>query len=186
MPDNVVSTDTIRCYRNFLNIAELKDTAGIAIRSIRKGGRLETQMVAEANCGFITTFMMSDQKASGSILFIGVLWLLGSLYYIRRYKPATAQGLSYGGIVFHNDIFSTLSGEQIRLTPMQHSLLKMFIITETHTLSKQEICEQLWPKKPDACDTLYTLIRRIKPIIETHSTLKIESDRGKSYSLKLK
>lgn len=80
----------------------------------------------------------------------------------------------------------TLSGKQIHLTPMQHSLLKMFITSDTHTLSKQEICDQLWPKKPDASDTLYTLIKRIKPIIETHSTLKIESDRGKSYSLKLK
>ena len=27
MPDNVVTTDTIRCYRNCLTIAELKDTA---------------------------------------------------------------------------------------------------------------------------------------------------------------
>lgn len=39
-------------------------------------------------------------------------------------------------------------------------------------------------QKPDASDTLYTLIRRIKPIIEAHSSLKIESDRGKSYILK--
>ena len=53
-------------------------------------------------------------------------------------------------------------------------------------VGKQEICDRLWPKKPDASDTLYTLVRRIKPIIEAHSSLKIESDRGKSYSLKLK
>ena len=53
-------------------------------------------------------------------------------------------------------------------------------------VGKQEICDQLWPKKPDASDTLYTLIRRIKPIIEVHSSLKIESDRGKSYSLRIK
>ena len=83
-------------------------------------------------------------------------------------------------------MFLTQSGEQIHLTPMQHSLLKMFITADTHILSKQEICDRLWPKKPDANDTLYTLIRRIKPIIEAHSTLKIESDRGKSYSLILK
>ena len=57
---------------------------------------------------------------------------------------------------------------------------------DTHTLSKQDICERLWPKKPDASDTLYTLIRRIKPIVETNSRLKIESDRGRNYSLRLK
>ena len=187
MPDNVVTKDTIRCYRNCLTIAELKDTAGIAIRTVRRDGRLETKLVAEANCSFATTFMMSDQKASGSILFVGMLWLLGSLWYVRRNRPELiVQGLSYGGIVYHNDMFMTQSGEQIHLTPMQHSLLKMFITAETHTLSKQEICNRLWPKKPDANDTLYTLIRRIKPILETHSTLKIESDRGKSYSLKIR
>ena len=187
MPDNVVTTDTIRCYRNCLTIAELKDTAGIAIRTVRRDGRLETKLVAEANCSFATTFMMSDQKASGSILLVGMLWLLGSLWYVRRNRPELiVQGLAYGGIVYNNDKFMTQSGEQIHLTPMQHSLLEMFITAETHTLSKQEICNRLWPKKPDANDTLYTLIKRIKPILETHSTLKIESDRGKSYSLKIR
>ena len=187
MPDNVVTTDTIRCYRNCLTIAELKDTAGIAIRTVRRDGRLETKLVAEANCSFATTFMMSDQKASGSILLVGMLWLFGSLWYVRRNRPELiVQGLAYGGIVYNNDKFMTQSGEQIHLTPMQHSLLEMFITAETHTLSKQEICNRLWPKKPDANDTLYTLIKRIKPIVEANSTLKIESDRGKSYSLKIR
>ena len=188
MPDNVVTTDTIRCYRNCLTIAELKDTAGIAMRTVRRDGRLETKLVAEANCSFATTFMMSDQKASGSLLMVGMLWLLGSLWYVRRNRPEliVQGGLSYGGIVYNNDKFMTQSGEQIHLTPMQHSLLEMFITAETHTLSKQEICARLWPKKPDANDTLYTLIKRIKPIIEAHSALKIESDRGRSYSLKIK
>ena len=187
MPNNVVTTDTIRCYRNCLTIAELKDTAGIAIRTVRRDGRLETKLVAEANCSFATTFMMSDQKASGSILLVGMLWLFGSLWYVRRDRPELiVQGLAYGGIVYNNDKFMTQSGEQIHFTPMQHSLLEMFITAETHTLSKQEICNRLWPKKPDANDTLYTLIKRIKPILETHSTLKIESDRGKSYSLKIR
>ena len=187
MPDNVVTTDTIRCYRNCITIAELKDTAGIAMRSVYRDGRLETKLVAEANCSFATTFVMSDQKASGSLLMVGMLWLLGSLWYVRRKRPELiVQGLSYGGIVYHNDKFLTKSGEQIRLTPMQHSLLEMFITAETHTVSKQEICDKLWPKKPDANDTLYTLIKRIKPILETHSTLKLESDRSKSYSLKIR
>ena len=92
---------------------------------------------------------------------------------MKRKRPElVAQGLSYGGIVLNGDKFMTLSGEQIRLTPMQHSLLEMFMLTDTHTLSKQEICDRLWPKKPDASDTLYTLVRRIKPIIEAHSSLK--------------
>lgn len=186
MPDNVVTTDTIRCYRNCLTIAELRDTAGIAMRTVRKDGRLETTLVAEANCGFATTFVLSDQRASGSLFVVGMLWLLGSLWYAKRKRSELMVGLSYGGIVYNDGKFTTLSGEQIRLTPMQHSLLEMFITNDTHTLSKQEICDRLWPKKPDASDTLYTLIRRIKPIIEANGALKIESDRGKSYSLKIK
>lgn len=52
MPDDVVTADTIRCYRNCLTIAALKDTAGIAMRTVRKDGRWETKLVAESNCGF--------------------------------------------------------------------------------------------------------------------------------------
>ena len=184
---DVVSADTIRCYRNYLTIAELKDTACIAMRTVRRGERQETEMVAEANCDFMTVFMLSDQRASGGLLFAGILWMMGSLWYMRRFKPELLlEGISYGGLVYANDRFMTIKGEQIRLTPMQHTLLEMFMNSEDHSLSKQEICDRLWPKKPDASDTLYTLIKRVKPIIEEHSNLKTESDRGKSYALELR
>lgn len=187
MQCDVVSADTIRCYRNYLTIAELKDTACIAMRIVRRGARQETEMVAEANCDFMTVFMLSDQRASGVLLFVGIVWMMGSLWYMRRFKPELLlEGISYGGLVYANDKFMTSNGEQIRLTPMQHSLLEMFMNSEDHSLSKQEICDRLWPKKPDASDTLYTLIKRVKPIIEEHSNLKIESDRGKSYTLKFR
>lgn len=187
MSGHVVTQDTIQCYRNFLTIPQLRDTAGIAMRTVRRDERLETELVAEANCSFSTTFRMSDQRASASFLMASLLWLLGSMWYVRRNKPQyIARGVSYGGIIFCDDKFATQSGEPIHLTPMQHSLLEMFMTTDTHTLSKQDICDRLWPKKPDASDTLYTLIRRIKPVIECHSNLKIESDRGKSYALVLR
>lgn len=187
MPCDAISADTIRCYRKNLTIAELKDTACIAMRIVRRGEKQETEMVAEANCDFMTVFMLSNQRASGALLFVGFLWLMGSLWYMRRFKPELlVQGISYGGITYANKKFLTSKGEQIRLTPMQHTLLEMFINSESHSLDKQEICDRLWPKKPDASDTLYTLIKRVKPIIEANSDLKIKSDRGKSYSLELK
>jgi hypothetical protein len=187
MPTNVVNADTISCYRSHLTIAELKDTACIAMTAVSRAGRQETQMVAQANCGFMTVLMLSDQRASGALLLAGILWMMGSLWYMRRFKPELfAAGLSYGGIVFAADKFLTAKGDSIHFTPMQHSLMEMFMTTESHSLSKQEICDRLWPKKPDASDTLYTLIKRVKPILEANSNLKIESDRGKSYTLKLK
>ncbi|MCQ2197032.1 MAG: helix-turn-helix domain-containing protein [Bacteroidaceae bacterium] len=187
VPCDVVSADTIRCYRNHLSIAELKETACIAMRTVGKGDTQEAEMVAEANCDFITVLKLSDQRASVSLFVAGVLWLLTSVWYVRRHREAPmVQGLCYGGIVYDNHKFTTLAGEQIRLTPMQHSLMEMFMNAEDHTLSKQEICDRLWPRKPDASDTLYTLIKRVKPVIEANTQLKIESDRGKSYSLEMR
>lgn len=187
MPCDVVSADTIRCYRDNITIAEIKETACLAMRTIRKGNRHETELIAEANCDFSTVLMLSDQRASASLMLVGLLWLIGSTVYIRRHKPELiVQGITYGGLIFSNDRFSNATGERIHLTPMQHTLLEMFLKSDDHTLTKQEICDRLWPKKPDANDTLYTLIRRIKPIIEANSNLKIESDRGRSYSLEIR
>ena len=187
MPCDVVSADTIRCYRNNITIAELRDTAYLAMRTVRKGNRQETELIAEANCDFTTIFMLSDQRASASLVVISMLWLIGSTLYVHRHKPELiVQGIAYGGLIFNNDRFCNATGERIHLTPMQHTLLEMFLKSDDHTLTKQEICDRLWPKKPDANDTLYTLIRRIKPIIEANSNLKIESDRGRSYSLEVR
>ena len=69
---------------------------------------------------------------------------------------------------------------------MQEQLIRMFWNAPSHALTKEEICTALWPKKDDANDTLYTLIRRVKPIIESHTNLRIVADRGKSYSLEIK
>ena len=143
--------------------------------------------VINADTIVLTIFALSDQRASGALLFAGLLWMMCSLWYMRRFKPEMfAEALSYGGIVFANDKFITAKGEPIHFTPMQHCLMEMFMMTESHSLSKQEICDRLWPKKPNASDTLYTLIKRVKPILEAYSNLKIESDRGRSYALKLK
>lgn len=187
MQCDVISADTIQCYRSHLTIAELRDTACIAMCTVRREGERAEEIVAQANCGFLTILKLSDQRASATLLCIGLLWLAGSMWYMRRFHPQPiAQGICYGGIVYVGDRFTTAGGKPIRLTPMQHSLLQMFMDADGHTLSKQEICDRLWPKKPDASDTLYTLIRRIKPVIEAHSNLRIECDRGKSYSLNIK
>lgn len=87
MPCDVVTADTIRCYRNNITIAELKETACLAMRTIRKGNRHETELIAEANCDFTTVLMLSDQRASASFMLVGILWLIGSTLYIRRHKP---------------------------------------------------------------------------------------------------
>ena len=79
-------------------------------------------------------------------------------------------------------MFLTLDNKEVSLTPMQRQLLTMFFQADNHQLSKQIIADALWPKKPDASDTLYTLIRRIRPILADNG-LKITSGRGKDYQL---
>ena len=185
LPCDVVTTDTIKCYRDFITIKEIRDTACIAMRTISKDGRQETELIADAGCNFSTILCMSDQRASGATLFVALLWLIVSSVYVKRHRPELiVQGIVYGGMIFDKKHFHDMNGKQIHLTPMQHELMEMFFVSDDHTLSKQDICDHLWPKKPDASDTLYTLIKRLKPIVESHSNLKIESDRGKAYSLK--
>ena len=102
----------------------------------------------------------------------------------QHLSPKTIQ---YGGMNYAESEgnFYDAQGQRIRLTPMQRQLMEMFFRADNHVLTKAEICDALWPKKDDASDTLYTLIRRLKPVVEQHSCLKIESDRGRAYELKV-
>lgn len=184
---NVVTADTIRCYRSHITIAEVRDTASISIRVARKGNLEIPKLTAEANCSFPVIFMLSNQKPSALLFCLGLLWLICSSLYLRRNHPQLFNSSHvYGGLILHDQQILTINGTPVHLTPMQFDLLEMFISSETHTLTKQEICDKLWPKKPDANDTLYTLIRRTRPILEAHSSLRFESNRGKSYSLVIK
>ena len=69
---------------------------------------------------------------------------------------------------------------------MQQQFINLLWKAPSHTLSKKEICDALWPGKEDDNDTLYTLVRRLKPVIEQHTDLKIAADRCGRYILKIK
>ena len=124
-------------------------------------------------------------------MVLAILWAISCYVYKRRHPEVglvvgkSGNCIAFGGLSFIPDdgTFLTEEGTEVRLTPMQQQLMEMFFRSPSHSLSKQDICDTLWPKKPDASDTLYTLIRRIKPILERHSHIKIESDRGRAYVL---
>lgn len=69
---------------------------------------------------------------------------------------------------------------------MQRDLMRLFFDTPSHTLRKSDICDALWPKKPDASDTLYTLVRRLKTMLHDRTNLEIDSERGLSYRLRIR
>lgn len=190
-PSCVVDADTIRVYRSHIITAEVRDTASISVKTIQRDGSEVAVLEAHAGYSFLTLWGLSDQRPAGMLAAVAVLWLMGCWWYRRRHPEvqlvvtASDNRVMFGGLSFlpESGTFLADDGTQLRLTPMQRQLMEMFFRSPSHTLSKQDICNTLWPKKPDANDTLYTLIRRLKPVIEGQSQLKIESDRGKSYRL---
>ena len=172
---DVISADTIQVFNSHLQIEGLRGNAVLAVDT--KKGFSPRPQVSTA-----TILSLSDQRPSMILWSMVFLWSLFCLYQHRR---LSALGL-YGGMMLQDGRFVNAKGCEVKLTPMQQHLMEMLWQSPSHQLSKAEICDALWPKKPDASETLYTLIRRLKPIIEEHSDLKIESDRGKSYGLTIR
>ena len=178
----VITQDTIRTFNSNLQMAELRGKATIAVDT---QGR---EFKAYARCSEATIFSLSDQRLTAVLWSMTLLWAAFCFYRRRQAVVQLAGMLQYGGLSYAeaDGAFYDAQGQRVKLTPMQQQLLEMFFRSEAHLLSKTEICDALWPKKPDASETLYTLIRRLKPVIEQHSDLKIESDRGRAYELTIK
>ena len=179
---DVISQDTIRTFNNHLQITELRGKATLAVDT---RGR---QFKAYAHCSEATIFSLSDQRPATILWALTIGWGMFCFYRRKKYDPLLTGMTHYGGLSFseYDGRFLDHKGQLLKLTPMQHQLMEMFFQSPSHSLTKSEICDALWPKKPDASETLYTLIKRLKPVIEQHSELKIESDRGKAYELKIR
>ena len=175
---DVISQDTIQVFNSHLQMEALRGKAVLAVATRQDGLRREPK------CSVATIFSMSDQRPASVLWTITILW---GFYCFWRFRREVSL-VTFGGLAYSekDGRFYNTKGHQIKLTPMQHSLMEMFFRSDSHLLTKTEICDALWPKKDDANDTLYTLIRRLKPIIEEHSDLMIESDRGRAYELKIR
>ena len=175
---DVISADTIQVFNRHLRMEALRGKAMLAVDT-RRAFHPCPQVSAA------TVFALSEQRPALVLWTLAIVWGLFCLWQRRR-VIVLAEG--YGGLVLseHDGRFYDAQGRQVKLTPMQQQLMEMFFRSPSHLLTKAEICDTLWPKKEDASETLYTLIRRLKPIIEQHSTLKIEADRGRAYELKVR
>lgn len=130
---------------------------------------------------------MSDQRIPAACMISAFLWAMLSWLYLRKKQEGPEAVTGFGGLVYSeaDRRFYTAAHTPIRFTPMQQQLMLLFWNAPSHSLTKEDICAALWPKKEDANDTLYTLIRRLKPIVEEHTNLKIVADRGRNYSLEI-
>lgn len=141
-----------------------------------------------AHCPFWRVFLLSHPDGPITVFCLSLLvgTLMPLLLYRRRKKIQMSAGIISVGNMSLCTIDSCFYDEQhnrIRLTPLQYSLMEMFFLSSSHYLCKAEICQSLWPGKDNADETLYTLIRRLKPIVEGNSNLYIKTDRGRAYRL---
>lgn len=174
--------------------AGLDDAAGVCGDTVfmkpdvAGGQSVEVAFRGNADCSFATIFSLSDQRLSFGLMLAATLWGLLSVFYMRRRNAVSTMNAGFqtiGGLRFDDSLnaFYDAGNEEIHFTPMQHELMRMFFRADGHKLSKDEICSALWPGKPDASETLYTLIRRLKQVIEPNTGIRIESERGRAYKL---
>ena len=124
---------------------------------------------------------------------MSMLWAMFSWLCLRRGRTETLpaapakQVLALGNLSFSVDDgrFYGERDEEIYFTPMQLSLMRMLMTSENKRVSVDELCANLWPKKENARETLYTLVRRLRPILERHSNLRLVAEKGGYYALSI-
>ena len=135
---------------------------------------------------------LTDKKAPLLLLLLALMAGCLSWFLMRRKQaetPVQKENLiAFGNLTFSCDkaCFYKEDQEKLRLTPQQYKVMEMFYLTSSHILARTDICEALWPGKENADETLNTLIRRLRPLIEENSNLKITTDRGRAYQLEIK
>ncbi|MBP5214180.1 MAG: helix-turn-helix domain-containing protein [Bacteroidales bacterium] len=188
-----ITPDTVQNYLQNLQIPQLREQSFISyalpqadhmLCSERRRWSEDCEFQSYATCSVISLWFMSDKRLPLFFICLSVLWLAFSACCCRQQLPEKA--VRIGEICMISDVFYNRYRQPLHFTPLQEQLMKMFFMSEGHRLSKQEICDTLWPRKPDASETLYTLVKRLKPVVEEQGGLQIKSERGKEYILEEK
>ena len=203
-----ITVDTLRVFKSNLQIDRLKETSYLSLCTDEpskvsfcsdtvsfKTAHERLYIRAYPNCSEATIFSISEQTVPSALLATSMLWGMFSLIYLRGKKNATLAAIPVKEhmAAFGNLSFSASSGqfynerkEEIYFTSMQRSFMKMLMESADKKVSVDDICRKLWPGKENAKETLYTLVRRLKPIVESNTNLKIVADKGGYYRLVLK
>ena len=119
--------------RRHLRNQQLGEMAFITYTVGRERGRWKVTFNTEAKCSAAMIWSFSDQRLPAWLTVMALLSLALLFRRKRQSQPITM------------DSFSAT-----HLTPMQRQLMEMFVASDSHRLSKYEICDVLWPKKYDA------------------------------------
>jgi len=177
IPDNVIASDTVVWLSPTVNAT----SEGLFV-----------SLQGYAQCPVTTILALSNQTWAEIFLLMAII--MGAYYfYLCRKQQRGGLGAEKDLVHFGNltlcydkNCFVNEQRDKLKLTPMQYALMEMFFLSSSHQLPKADICDALWPGKENADETLYTLIRRLKPIVEEQSNLKITADRGRAYVLEVK
>lgn len=199
-----ITADTLKVFKSKLKIEALKETSYLSMCTNEpskisfcsdtmsyKYGDERLHVRAYPNCSKATVFSISDQTTPGCMFFISLTWGLFSLAYFYRKNNSENQyeqeipSIRFGNLSYSEarSMFYNDRHEAIYFTPMQCAFMKLLITSENKMLSIDDICVRLWPGKQNAKESLYTLVRRLKPIVENSCNMQIVSHKGGYYSL---
>lgn len=157
-------------------------TAGRTARSPH--GMVACRSLAECSPLFILS--LSDQRGT---LLCTVLACLSMAFGIRQRRKwhvaecavAVPAAPLWGGLSYDRSDgrFFTARHDAVPFTPMQLQLMQLLWESNGRSLSKHDICNALWPKKDNASETLYTLVRRLKAVLARHTNLCLENEGGR-------
>lgn len=195
-----------------LQIATLRDTACISYSMATGEGQVEkpSPLLTAGICS--DTIMLARRTADGTDIAVAVkAYAHPTLASIISQCGGTWTGASFvAGVLMlclmlmaqrmamKTPVISMAAVENIQmsgqadtteiprglsLTPMQQQLLTLFYASPSRTLSKEEICATLWPRKDNPEDGLYTFISRMKAALSAQSALRIVNRRGREYIL---
>ena len=176
MPADWLTTDTIRQFRSHIRQPEIREKVGLTfyVGEANKAAVLCSRELAispslrvrgDVSSGGWQGWWLSDQWPAGLLSLASLLFMALSLRRLRV-EPT---------------LVTDVRGQ--RLTPMQEQLVGLLMSAPGRSLDKQSICQVLWPGKPDASETLYTLVRRTKQALEREGRYAISSERGRSYRI---
>lgn len=170
MQSNTITPDTVALLRENLTLSVLKDSAYIAycLPGDKPNGICSDTMMLDrsevrsyADVSFASVFGIADKRMPAAFTLLALFWMLGTMMLTKKNQD----------LVF------------AQLTPMQRQLADMFLSAPGGELSKDDICNALWPNKPQPEETLYSLIRHLKTALDG-SEYEIETRRGFGYRLK--
>lgn len=183
-------------FARFLRIPSLRDTAHISYSLAQVGGkcnggtshaRIVSDTITVAGCGadgrdvLLAVRAFANPSMASVLGHAGMAWPMASFFLGLM---LLAFMLANGRIVSATLVTDEPSRADLVLTPMQEQLMGMFLASPTRTLSKEEICSALWPKKDNPDDSFYTFISRMKSSLSRQSSsFRIENKRGREYVL---